>query len=151
MPYNPATTNLSDKDLSQHRDKAVYRGMNLAQHRLMRSNLSGMDLTGTIFEEADCTDTIFAGAILDKADFRGAVVTLEQINAARSHVDTILPDGYTFETAEQAKAAYAKGQMEIEELRRRAEHALLLEEQLKEVRAQLAAKEQAPEPPKARR
>jgi hypothetical protein len=92
MPnINTTTTNLSGNDFTEHTNKAALRGLNLAQHRCMRANFSGMDLTGTNFEQSDCTDAIFIDAILDRANFIGAAITQEQIDAAKSAKGILLP------------------------------------------------------------
>jgi len=119
---NTATTNLSDKDLSQHVNKAAYRGVNLAQHRCINTNFTGLDLTGANFEEADCTGANFTDAILDKVNFTRAIVQLSQIQAAKSSEGAMLPT--------DDKASYDALQVQFKELQAKiAEQEQMLEAQ----------------------
>lgn len=112
MPIDTTTTNLVGADFSQRLDKAALRGQKLAYHRLMRANLSTLDLTGADFKGSDLTGAILKDAILDGADFKDAIITLDQIEQAKSYKDAIAPNGVVIQSIEQIREEYAKGTIE---------------------------------------
>lgn len=141
MPIDTTTTNLTGFDFSQRTDKAALRGQSLAYHRLAQANLGTLDLTGTNFTGADMTGTRLEGAILDKANFTNAIVTLDQIEQAKSYQNAIAPNGVVIESMEQIRAEYAKGSPEAAQSAAEREAALLV--QLAEMQAKMAEQERA--------
>jgi hypothetical protein len=136
MPIDTTTTNLAGFDFSQRADKAALKGQSLAFHRLAGANLGTLDLTGTNFSGADLTGAVFEGAKLDKADFTNALVTLDQIEQAKSYKDAIAPNGVVIESMEQIREEYAKGTPEAAQSASEREATLL--KQLKEMQDKLA-------------
>lgn len=157
MPRIDSTkTNLTGNDLTHHSmGKSAYKGSDFSYMYCVRVNFSGLDLTGCNFTGAELTGATFDGAILDGANFTDAftrvagekeetfpLVSLEQLQAAKSLKGTILPDKTLAGTPAKEPAP---------------DPADLLK-QIEELKAQLAAKEppaepvKEPEPPqKARR
>lgn len=148
MPIDTTTTNLVGADFSQRLDKAALRGQKLAYHRLMRANLSTLDLTGADFKGSDLTGAVLKDAILDGADFKDAIITLEQIEQAKSYKDAIAPNGVAIESMEQIRTEYAKTspaahQNLEEQLKAAQEREAEQLKQLQELQAKLAEQEKA--------
>jgi uncharacterized protein YjbI with pentapeptide repeats len=81
-----------------HLNGAILIGTNLEYADLIHAILIGArmnsaDLNGTVLSYANLAFVDLSGAILDGTDLQGAIVSLEQLNKAKSLRGTIMPDG----------------------------------------------------------
>lgn len=72
---------------------ASLTGANLTEATFVESTLSQADLSGANLSGANLSGVSFKESILNKANFTGAKVTLEQLQQAKSLAGTIKPDG----------------------------------------------------------
>ena len=84
---NLRNARLANKNLSHLRLSRTY---------LNDADLRGADLKNTDLSGADLSDAELSGADLSGADFSDAIVTDDQLNAARSLEGTIVPNGSTY-------------------------------------------------------
>jgi hypothetical protein len=81
--------NLYEADLSG----AILSGTNLFEADLSGADLSGAFLSRAFLSRANLGEANLRGADLSRADLRGAKVTFEQLDQARSFTGAVMPDG----------------------------------------------------------